>query len=381
MQSKNILYIADPNSIHDFKWISFFSQKEGFNCFITGEKGTYSNLTSEQKDKLKSSGINLLPSIDDFSISNPLKTLKAILKLRQEIKTHNIDTIHALFGSPQPIWFNFLESNKKLIITNRGSDVLVLIKGLYENKSKPLNSLLYKLIKRGFNKSNYVTCTSNKQIDYLKVDVLKHDSNIELIKTGIDIDRLKKHDLPCEVNLQFNKKVIFSIRYIGEVYNMDYQLQGIKKLSSEVLNSSVFIFVRGFSCGDKLYNNFKNELENIEGLNYQIEHSLNQDEVWSLIKRSDLIYMVPKSDGTPNSALEIMASEKPFIMGNLDYNKELFEDVCLIADLSDPKSLAEKIEEGLIDYPENLIKNGLEKVTKFGSRESEMKKLLKLYKE
>ena len=66
-------------------------------------------------------------------------------------------------------------------------------------------------------------------------------------------------------------------------------------------------------------------------------------------------------------------------MGDLDYNKELFEDVCLIADLSNPKSLAEKIEEGLNNYPEQLIDNGLEKVTKFGSRDAEMNKLLKLY--
>ena len=381
MHSKNILYIADPNSIHDFKWISFFSQREDYNCFLIGEKGTYSNLTDKQKIILKDAGIKLLPSIDDFSFSNPFKSIKAILKLRKEIKNHNIDTVHALFGSPQPIWFNFFSSTKKLIITNRGSDVLVLIKGLFDNKEKPLKSILYKLIKRGFNKSNYVTCTSDKQIDYLKVDVLKHDSNIELIKTGVDVDRIKKHNLPCEVNHPFNKKVIFSIRYIGEVYNMEYQIEAIKNLSSVILNSSVFVFVRGFSCGDKLYDNFKFELENIEGLNYQIEQSLNQAEVWSLIKRSDLIYMVPKSDGTPNSALETMASEKPFIMGNLDYNKELFEDVCLIADLSNPKSLAEKIEEGLNNYPEKLIENGLEKVTKFGSRDAEMNKLLKLYQE
>ena len=72
-------------------------------------------------------------------------------------------------------------------------------------------------------------------------------------------------------------------------------------------------------------------------------------------------------DNTPNE--EHLASAK-----------ELFENVCLIADLSNPKSLAEKIEEGLNNYPEKLIKNGLEKVIKFGSRQVEMKKLLKLYR-
>lgn len=381
MQSKNILYIANPNSIHDFKWISFFSQRGEFNCYLIGEKGTYSNLTENQKKILENSGIKILTPIDDFSVSNPLKTIKAILNLRREIKRHNIDTVHALFGSPQPIWFNFLPSTQKLIVTNRGSDILVLIRGLFEEKNKLINRLLYTLIKRGFKKSDYITCTSDKQIDYLKVDVLKKEATINLIKTGVDVRRIKEHNLPCEVNIDFNKKVIFSIRYIGEVYNMEYQIEGIKKLSSNILNHSVFVFVRGYSCEDKLFEYFNNELEKIEGLNYKIEDSLNQNQVWSLIKRSDLIYMVPKSDGTPNSALETMASQKPFIMGDLDYNKELFDNVCLIAKLSDPKSLAEKIEEGLTDYPENLIKNGLEKVIKFGSREVEMKKLLKLYQQ
>lgn len=380
MQSKNILYIADPNSIHDFKWISFFSQREDFKCYLTGEKGTYSNLTGSQKSILENSGVKILAPIDDFSVSKPLKTIKAVFDLRREIKNRNIDTVHALFGSPQPIWFNFLQSTLKLIITNRGSDVLILIRGLYE-KNTLLKRLLYKLIKRGFNKSDHITCTSDKQIDFLKVDILKKHTNVELIKTGVDVSRIKEHNLPCELNIDTNKKVIFSIRYIGEVYNMEYQIEGIKKLSSNILNNSVFVFVRGYSCEDKLFEYFNNELEKIEGLNYQIEYALNQQQVWSLIKRSDLIYMVPKSDGTPNSALETMASQKPFIMGDLDYNKELFENVCLIANLSDPKSLAEKIEEGLNNYPENLIKNGLEKVTKFGSREAEMKKLLRLYQQ
>ena len=64
MQSKNILYIADPNSIHDFKWISFFSQREDFKCYLTGEKGTYSNLTGNQKSILENSGIKILAPID-----------------------------------------------------------------------------------------------------------------------------------------------------------------------------------------------------------------------------------------------------------------------------------------------------------------------------
>jgi glycosyltransferase involved in cell wall biosynthesis len=379
MVSKNILYIGDPSSIHDFKWITFFSQKEEFNCFLIGEVKTCSKLSNEQEQTLAEHGIKLLPAINDFSFSKPLATIKAILRLRRIIKENEIDTVHALFGSPQPIWFNFLAKGGKLIITNRGSDVLVLIKGLFESRKILLNNLLYKLIKRGFRKANYVTCTSSKQIDYLRKDIVDSDVNLTLIKTGVDVRRIEKHSERCELDLPLDKQLVFSIRYIGEVYNMDYQIAAIKQLPLDLKKSICFLFIKGGAVSEVFYDDFISKLEMIDDFNYQIFDSLSQLEIWSLIKKSDLIYMVPKSDGTPNSALETMASRKPFIMGDLDYNKELFDEVSLIAKLNSPKSLADNIAKGLLSYPINFLDNGFEKVTNFGSREAEMKKLLKLY--
>ena len=95
--------------------------------------------------------------------------------------------------------------------------------------------------------------------------------------------------------------------------------------------------------------------------------------------RDRLTYMVPKSDGTPNTALECMAMKTPFIMGNLEYNYELFNGVSLVADLSQSKSLTEQIIIALINYPQKCLKLGFNKVSKFGSREIEMSKLERIY--
>lgn len=376
MSSKNILYIGDPNSIHDFKWITYFSNRPEYNTILIAEKNTYSGLKASKKKELEDQKILVLEPIDDFSISNPIQSIRSILRLRKIIKSHQVDTVHVLFGSPQPIWLNFISKKTKTIITTRGSDVLVLINHLKKTPGL-LNKVLFFLIKRAFINANEITSTSQKQIDYIISEIV--DRKINLIKTGVNVDDIKTHKAPIDIDLPAKKKVILSIRYIAEIYNLNYQIDAIKRLNSDILKSSIFIFIKSQNCKEVTLINFVSQLKKIEHLEYKIIDNLNQSQIWSLIKESSLVYMVPLSDGTPNSALETMAASTPLIMGNLDYNKELFQDVCLVADLKNPKSLADNIILGLENYPNQLLTNGLNKVQKFGSRQAEMNKLKELY--
>lgn len=376
MKSINILYIGDPNSIHDFKWITYFSKFSDYTTYLIAEKNTYQGLSEVKKQELLDHNVKLLDPINDFSISSPIKTFKAIKQLRRLIKQNNIDTVHALFGSPQPIWLNFISKSAKKIITTRGSDVLILIKGLKEQPSL-LNKILHFLIKRGFKISNQITSTSQKQIDYIQKEIVNKE--VSLIKTGVNVEEIEQHSTPTQIELPKNKKVILSIRYIADIYNIDYQIEAIKLLEEGYLKESLFIFIKSDNCEESILSDFTQKLDSIPSFSYKIINSLNQHEIWSLIKASNLIYMVPKSDGTPNSALETMAAGKPLIMGNLDYNKELFENVCLVADLANPRSLTELIIQSTNHYPEDLIRNGKNKVKEFGSRKFEMNKLKKIY--
>ncbi len=376
MTSENILYIGNPKSIHDLKWISFFSTKNNYKTFLISEKNTYMGLTQSKEQELKDHQIILLPPINDFSLSNPLKTINSIFQLRKVIKKNNIDTVHCLFGSPQPIWLNFIPSKLKKIITTRGSDVLILIKGLKDKKSFT-NSILFYLIKKGFVIADFITSTSQKQIEYIN-NHLKN-SKIELIKTGVDIDKIKNHHSKYNFEIPINKKIVLSIRYIGEIYNMSYQLKAIDMLPLQFKKELTFVFIRGAQLQDSYYDKFVSDLKKIDNINYSILDDLSQNKIWALIKLSDLVYMVPKSDGTPNSALETMVAKTPLIMGNLNYNKELFDNVALIADLDSPNSLSRQIIKAIEAYPPSLIKNGFNNVYEFGNRKIEMNKLNEIY--
>ena len=87
----NILYLGDINSIHDFKWISFFSLNKGYKTYFFTEIENYELLSEEWKVKLEKARITILPPIPNFSINNPLKTLKAISTIKKYLKEYNID--------------------------------------------------------------------------------------------------------------------------------------------------------------------------------------------------------------------------------------------------------------------------------------------------
>ena len=282
-----------------------------------------------------------------------------------------------MFGSPQPIWFNFLPKSLKKIVTTRGSDVLVLLRSLIESRIRK-DRILKKLLLSGLQKSDAIVSTSETQIDFL-INQGISNLKLHLVKTGVDVQRIHEQSTEDKIPTK-NKKFIFSARYIAHVYNMDYQLEAIKALPKEVLNEYSFLFIKKSGDESDFYKSFVSALKEISNLKYDIVEGLSQNQMWATLKASSLTYMVPKSDGTPNTALECMAGEVPFIMGNLNYNKELFDDVCLISDLSSPKDFVAKIEEALTDYPIQLIKKAKEKVSKYGDRSVEMGKLEKIYK-
>ncbi len=372
----NLLYLGDINSIHDFKWSSFFGLKEGFNIYFLTEEENYKRISSESEIQFKESNINILPPIGNFSIRNPISSFKSILKLNSYIKEYQINIFHVLFGSPQSVWLNFIPNKVKNIVTTRGSDVLVLLKQVM-NEGGIKNRILRRFLISGLRKADYIAATSYKQIEYL-IECGVDKDKIKLIKTGVDVDRVKNQSKNESLSTK-KEKFIFSARYIGNIYNMDYQIEAIKNLSKETLNNYSFLFSKSRGDNSSFFHKTIAKLESIEGLEYDLCEGATQNQMWATLKASSLVYMVPKSDGTPNTALECMAGRVPLIMGNLDYNKELFSNVCISVDLQEPKDFARKLEEGLKNYPKELLDKAEIIVKKFGNREVEMNKLLDLY--
>ena len=97
-------------------------------------------------------------------------------------------------------------------------------------------------------------------------------------------------------------------------------------------------------------------------------------------QNASLTIMTPISDGTPNSALEAMASKSPLIISDVPHlDKNLFSNTCIKFKGNNPKLLAKLIETNISNYPSILLENALLNVEKYGNRNIEMNKLEYLY--
>jgi len=231
----------------------------------------------------------------------------------------------------------------------------------------------------GLNSAQLIVSTSSGQIDYLKV-IVNPKVKLELVKTGVDVERIRHVDVSKRVKTKL-PKYIFSGRYIAPIYNMEYQLEAIKLLPIAILQEYSFLFVKSKNHSEKFIQSFIGKIEKVPGLQFDIIEGIDQLQMWATVKAASLVYMVPKSDGTPNTALECMAAGTPFIMGDLPYNEELFGGTSLRADLDSPENFAKLIEQSVDNYPDELIENGYSKVQQLGSRVVEMGKLSNFYKQ
>ena len=374
----NILYIGTPYSIHDIKWMSFFSIQSGFRVYITCEHDHAKKISEDLKLELQEKKITLIPSFNDYSFKTPFKNKATRKFLQSTIDELKIDIVHALFGSPQPIWLNDLKRVKK-VITTRGSDVLITIPKLNESIIKLHFKYLYLQIKKAYMNADLVTCTSIPQKEKLRE--LGFRKKIKFVKTGIDVNTIRKINsldfLPKEL---IGENIVFSPRYMTPIYNVEYQIQAIQKLPKEFIKTVKFVFIKGRNTNQSYYESLVLQLDQLEHLNYKIYEQVSQNEIWSILKYSKVALMVPKSDGTPNSALECMAVNTPLIMGDFDYDEQLFKGVCLTAKLNDSSSLADCIQQSVLNYPNELLKEGQIKVEEFGNRSVEMTKLQDSYK-
>lgn len=380
MKKKKLLYIANGNSIHDIKWISFFSDRtDEYTCFLMCD--TLCELTDQTKSNLAKLNIQLVPQIEPLSIKSPLRSWKSIRQFKKTIGKIQPDIIHVLFATPNALWLNF--SKTPSIVTTRGSDILRVIPELLTQSGikKLYFKYLFYRFKKAFEDANYCTGTSQAQLDsmynYFSI------ADAKLIRTGVDTEKIMNSSyddiLPREL---YGVKYIISPRFMSPIYRIDLQLETIEKLSDAILGDYTFAFVRGLQFDQDYYSEqlkTMNHLKRERGLKFIVFDYLTQDQIVAVIKHASLCIMTPESDGTPNSALEAMAAKCPLILPNLPYDNDLFENSCIQLKSCDTQELKETIEFALTTYNPALISKGFETVLKLGNRTNEMKKIAFMY--
>ncbi|WP_340153599.1 glycosyltransferase [uncultured Marivirga sp.] len=318
----NILYLIDPNSIHDQKWISFFTEKSGYECFFICRRHHYNKELIDQFEinfKIKFRG-----TIDYFSFKRIGSSIKQVFTIKQVIDINNIHLFHIQFAEPNALWAFFRRVlGVPIIITCRGTDVLKTIPNHF-NRNDIFNKLIAWAYKKSLNNADWVTFTSKSQWDSIRPLIDRKD-NISVIRTGVNLIKLEK-DTSGFFPKNMSKPFILFPRYLKPIYNHEFAIEAAKKLSSDLKQKYQMVFV-GKDAGDIEYQNqLIQMLKEDREIDFLFLEKQKQESIWELYKNAELIIMTPKSDGSPVSGMEAIALNKRLILGPLEYDKDIFNE-------------------------------------------------------
>ncbi|MCF8275967.1 MAG: glycosyltransferase [Flavobacteriales bacterium] len=374
-----VLYIGDPNSVHDFKWISWMSSKPEFETFLIAQEHEMSLLSSNQRSLLGASKITLLEPIKSYSLWRFWENQASLKTITEAIDKYKIHVVHPLFATPFSLWTRNLPVPS--VITSRGSDIHVVLAGLGKGSflHRIHGKLLLQQFKSAFENAAAITCTSQGQLNKIN-SVFGTNLKGEIIRTGVNVDEINA--LQPEVNLPNNltdKRIIFLPRYIRPIYQTELQIRALAAIPETLKQQLAIVLIEGKKTDSEYADFIKLELENC-GIQHHTFESLSQHEMWSMFKLSALTIMTPKTDGTPNSALEAMAARCPLILGSFNYDEDLFsEEFCERMKTDSTEELAQLIENSLSNYPLEKVECAFENASKFGNRPIEMERLHQLY--
>lgn len=370
----NVLYIADPSSIHDVRWIQAFSQS-GIGCYIIPRKLHYI-LNPKQP-----TFFHILKPIPDPSVINPLKELAGAFYLTTIIRKYKIDLVHIMYAEPNALWARYKRYLKvPIVITTRGSDVLRTIPAFSSGKGW-LNAQVANRYKKAFELADLVTCTSSSQqlaVDSINKAALKKTI---LVRTGVDIEAISNANQNVAKQYNIQKPFLLMPRNMKPVYNHEFTLKAISQLPEEVRKDYSFVFVNADSA-DKAYCNKIKKLAAAIVADIYFLPTLSHTEILSLYKQAELAVMNPFSDGSPVSAMEAMASKLPVILGPLNYDQQLFRGTTFLLKNWNSEELSQTICMVLSLAPEEksaLTKRALDIISNYADSKTEMAKIVVAY--
>lgn len=346
----NIAYFCDALANHEAKWINEFAKKHTVIIFsqmnVKIEQTAFSNAVVCLYD--------LLPGI--YPVYNFLQKQQLKRKIGQLLKLHNIDIVHSMYAYPYAMYADWTELPK--IITTRGSDVLIDYNNTFKNPQQITEAISYYFYKKwfesAFHRAERITSTSYRQQEVIH-QIIPNKSKAVVVRTGINT----AHFRPDIIRNEPKKEIIFSPRLMKPLYNIDQVLLAF----AEVLKT--FPSYKLIQIDNAIGSDYSNQMHQL-AKELNIEDKIiwkpfvGTDELIQLYAISKIVVMIPDSDGTPNSALEAMLLQTPVIMGNVPYDKDIFnENTIWQIQQNSSKQLALTIEK-ILEMPEKEITIKLE---------------------
>ncbi len=374
----NIAYIADITSIHNYKWINLFS-KENRVILFCEENAKIPQWYKENQ------GVKIYPILPPvYPLKNINLRYRVIKKIKEVIKDNNIDIIHSMYAVPYAIWAYHLKL-KKHIITTRGSDILIDYNRTYKTangfQNKLIGSFMRALVEKALNQAKYITSTSLSQQNVIRT-FIADPSKLHLIRTGVNVTDFITLDTKTVRN--GNIPTILSNRSMSALYNIDVIVDAYNIVRKKLLIDSRLVIMNHNT--DAEYYKYIVERINEHGLqsHVQIIGEQNTSQLVQTYKNADVVVMIPASDGMPVSGIEAMLAKKPLIVGNVDYDNDIYNGntVWKVKDIS-ASALADEIIKLLSLHTDEIhlkTNEAYKAATEFADIKKEIKKVEDLYK-
>ncbi|MBI3134181.1 MAG: N-acetyl sugar amidotransferase [Bacteroidetes bacterium] len=368
---KNILFIGDPYCIHNLKWITYFSLQN--RCLIIGAVTDYSNKTEHTEKIIHDNNIRVFEEpLPEFSVKRFMRTNRALKRLDKIIADNKIDFVHIMYGTNIPWGYRL---SKPLVLTTRGSDVLIDLPRFFGGYNGPLWERIYTRIVK---KLAFITSTSAQQAE--RIQKLFPDfpkEKIHVIRTGVNVEDIIALETQIQVKRDANR--ILLARYVAPNYNNELILKAIQLLPAEVRKQLTLVLLSPIKI-DRVYFTRTMEFANSLGCTVELKQEMSQREMWTEFYKAAMCVMTPLSDGTPNTALEAMSAKCPLVLPPLPYDPGLFDGVTMRLNAYSEQELAEVITACLNGKNIPDLEKGRERVRKEGSRSDMMDRLNQQYK-
>lgn len=371
----NILFLADPNLIHDVRWIRMI-EVQGNNCFVIPRRRHYDYFLKSRQEL--PANIRLLRPIRDPSTTRPLRDFLQAIRIWREIRKNRIDVFHVIYAEPNALWAGWKRFFcVPMILTTLGTDILITIPSFFKRRDLLGRFVAWRYL-RAMNRFDAITCTSNSQIKALTR--LKIRVPAVLIRTGVDFELVSNSNLNICEKLGLRKPVILMPRNMKPIYNHEFTLEAIQLLDLDLLGKYCFVFV---NADTEQQGYFERVLRHAQKIKADIRFfsSFSHSEILSLCKEASLVIMNPTSDGSPVSAMEALACGTPVVLPPLDYDEEIFSHAFVFQQWH-PEALRDKIEEALRIDRGSLTKHlaaGVATVKSKGNADREIGKLVRIY--
>lgn len=317
-----LLFIANPNSTHTRRWVSWFDQRGHTVSIIADTPLVGGWETGEIFDLASRFNVRVL--------RYPFWELQT----RKIIRRWQPDILHAHRVSSAG-WLGAFSGFHPLVVTPWGSD-------LYQQPAR--SALASRLARFTLPRADVVTADS-QDLCSLAVRFGANQEATKMIQWGVDTSVFfpAARSLDWQNRLHIHgKPVILSPRGVNRIYNLDIIIQALAQV--RLAYPEIILILREYNVDP----GYKLELEQLidsSGLRANIRW-IKQIEPYAqlveLYRLADIVVSIASSDGTPVSVLEAMACGIPVIAGDLPSLREWInnKDNGLLVPLRDPDRLA-----------------------------------------